>query len=42
MKKSHASSTGAFGLDSDGKGAEMIDAPMLKQVKSICRSLTRC
>ncbi|KAF8609711.1 beta subunit of citrate lyase [Ceratobasidium sp. AG-I] len=34
MEKSHASSTGAFGLDTDGKGAEMIDAPMLKQAEA--------
>ncbi|QRV76362.1 citrate lyase subunit beta-like protein [Ceratobasidium sp. AG-Ba] len=34
MKKSHASSIGAFGLETDGKGTEMIDAPMLKQAEA--------
>lgn len=35
MERSHASSTGAFGLDvsGDGKNIEMIDAPLLKQVR---------
>jgi hypothetical protein len=32
MARSHASSTGAFGLDSGSGNVEMIDAPMLKQV----------
>ncbi|KAG8723281.1 hypothetical protein FRC09_003993 [Ceratobasidium sp. 395] len=41
MKKSHASSVGAFGLDSgDGKGAEMIDAPMLKQAEATIAKAT--
>lgn len=36
MESSHKDKKGAFGLDmGDGKGMEMIDAPMLKQV-SIC------
>ena len=30
----HASQIGAFGLDLEGGGKEMIDAPMLKQVSS--------
>lgn len=34
MDSSHKDKKGAFGLDmGDGKGAEMIDAPMLKQVR---------
>lgn len=35
MEQSHRSNLGAFGLEmSDGKGGkEMIDAPMLKQVR---------
>ncbi|KAG8773717.1 hypothetical protein FRC12_002349 [Ceratobasidium sp. 428] len=41
MKKSHASSVGAFGLDSgDGKGTEMIDAPMLKQAEATIAKAT--
>ncbi|KAG8725109.1 hypothetical protein FRC09_008452 [Ceratobasidium sp. 395] len=41
MKKSHASSVGAFGLDNgDGKGAEMIDAPMLKQAEATIAKAT--
>ncbi|CAE6469106.1 unnamed protein product [Rhizoctonia solani] len=35
MARSHASSTGAFGLDASGSGdVEMIDAPMLKQAEA--------
>ncbi|KAB5594273.1 Citrate lyase subunit beta-like protein [Ceratobasidium theobromae] len=36
MERSHASSTGAFGLDvsGDGKNIEMIDAPLLKQAEA--------
>ncbi|CAE7137015.1 unnamed protein product [Rhizoctonia solani] len=35
MASSHASSTGAFGLDASGSGdVEMIDAPMLKQAEA--------
>lgn len=32
MNKAHTSEKGAFGLEMDGGGKEMIDAPMLKQV----------
>lgn len=32
MEKAHALEKGAFGLDLEGGGKEMIDAPMLKQV----------
>lgn len=40
MESSHKDKKGAFGLDmGDGKGMEMIDAPMLKQVR-ICLSLS--
>jgi len=34
MEKSHALEKGAFGLDLEGGGKEMIDAPMLKQAES--------
>ncbi|CAE6428471.1 unnamed protein product [Rhizoctonia solani] len=34
MAHSHASSTGAFGLDSGSGDVEMIDAPMLKQAEA--------
>jgi citrate lyase subunit beta-like protein len=34
MKVAHASQIGAFGLELEGGGKEMIDAPMLKQVSS--------
>src|ERR1700676_5094834 len=34
MEVTHASQLGAFGLDIEGGGKEMIDAPMLKQVRS--------
>ncbi|KAJ1311785.1 hypothetical protein OPQ81_010251 [Rhizoctonia solani] len=35
MARSHASATGAFGLDASGSGdVEMIDAPMLKQAET--------
>jgi citrate lyase subunit beta-like protein len=34
MKVAHASRIGAFGLELEGGGKEMIDAPMLKQVSS--------
>ncbi|CUA77614.1 citrate lyase subunit beta-like protein [Rhizoctonia solani] len=35
MARSHASATGAFGLDASGSGdVEMIDAPMLKQAEA--------
>ncbi|CEL57393.1 citrate lyase subunit beta-like protein [Rhizoctonia solani AG-1 IB] len=34
MARSHASSTGAFGLDSGSGNVEMIDAPMLKQAET--------
>jgi citrate lyase subunit beta-like protein len=33
MKVAHASQIGAFGLDLEGGGKEMIDAPMLKQAE---------
>lgn len=32
MEKAYALEKGAFGLDLEGGGKEMIDAPMLKQV----------
>jgi hypothetical protein len=32
MKVAHSSQRGAFGLELDDGGKEMIDAPMLKQV----------
>lgn len=32
MELAHASQKGAFGLELEGGGMEMIDAPMLKQV----------
>lgn len=32
MEMAHASHRGAFGLELEGGGKEMIDAPMLKQV----------
>jgi citrate lyase subunit beta-like protein len=32
MNLAHASQRGAFGLELEGGGKEMIDAPMLKQV----------
>lgn len=32
MELAHASRLGAFGLELEGGGKEMIDAPMLKQV----------
>jgi hypothetical protein len=34
MEVTHGSQLGAFGLDIEGGGKEMIDAPMLKQVRS--------
>jgi citrate lyase subunit beta-like protein len=34
MKVAHTSQIGAFGLELEGGGKEMIDAPMLKQVSS--------
>jgi citrate lyase subunit beta-like protein len=34
MEDAHASQKGAFGLNLEGGGKEMIDAPMLKQVDS--------
>lgn len=40
MESSHKDKKGAFGLDmGDGKGMEMIDAPMLKQVR-VCYLLS--
>ena len=33
MEMAHASRIGAFGLELEGGGKEMIDAPMLKQVR---------
>lgn len=33
METAHASQIGAFGLELEGGGKEMIDAPMLKQVR---------
>jgi hypothetical protein len=35
MRVAHASQKGAIGLDLESGGREMIDAPMLKQVKKI-------
>jgi len=36
MARAHAAQKGAVGLDvGDGKGKEMIDAPMLKQVTPV-------
>lgn len=32
MELAHATQIGAFGLELEGGGKEMIDAPMLKQV----------
>jgi len=38
MESSHKDKKGAFGLDmGDGKGMEMIDAPMLKQAENVLR-----
>lgn len=34
MEVAHSSQKGAFGLEMEGGGKEMIDAPMLKQVSS--------
>lgn len=33
MKRAHASERGAIGLALEGGGQEMIDAPMIKQVR---------
>ena len=35
MEMAHASQIGAFGLELEGGGKEMIDAPMLKQVREL-------
>lgn len=35
MKKAHASNRGAAGLELEGGGKEMIDAPMIKQVRLV-------
>jgi citrate lyase subunit beta-like protein len=35
MKTAYASQRGAFGLELEGGGKEMIDAPMLKQVSAL-------
>jgi len=35
MEAAHASQKGAIGLESEGGGKEMIDAPMIKQAKNI-------
>ncbi|KAL4080952.1 citrate lyase beta subunit [Scleroderma citrinum] len=37
MNKAYASEKGAFGLEMDGGGKEMIDAPMLKQAENTIR-----
>ncbi|KIM66771.1 hypothetical protein SCLCIDRAFT_109412 [Scleroderma citrinum Foug A] len=37
MNKAHTSEKGAFGLEMDGGGKEMIDAPMLKQAENTIR-----
>ena len=34
MEMAHASQIGVFGLELEGGGKEMIDAPMLKQVRN--------
>lgn len=34
MKQAHASERGAIGLPLEGGGEEMIDAPMIKQVRA--------
>jgi hypothetical protein len=39
MKVAHASQIGAVGLDLEDGGKEMIDAPMLKQVRSLKAAL---
>lgn len=37
MEAAHSSQKGAFGLEMEGGGKEMIDAPMLKQAENIIR-----
>ncbi|KAG1822513.1 citrate lyase beta subunit [Suillus subaureus] len=38
MEVAHSSQKGAFGLEMEGGGKEMIDAPMLKQAENIIRA----
>lgn len=39
MKMAHDSQKGAIGLELEGGGKEMIDAPMIKQVSAMLDSL---
>lgn len=40
MEVSYSSRKGAFGLEMEGGGKEMIDAPMLKQVSRVLTTTT--
>jgi len=37
MKAAHASQIGAVGLELEGGGKEMVDAPMLKQAENVIK-----
>lgn len=37
MRRAHASNSGAFGLELEGGGMEMVDAPMVKQAENTVR-----